>query len=161
VPLNQAQERQLDGELARIQALREQAEAARQRDDSRFGSQVAQLQSARQELEKALSNVVTLAETLKRDARRGGASEVSNLYLVFANGHLRMAGAVSQALRRTSSVDRLLVAARAEQEDRARRDREEENWRQERAANRRVQELMTADDDVFNDLFGEEFDDAP
>jgi len=158
--LTPEQESLLQEEVQRIEAERlRAAEVARQQERG-VGNLIAQIQGVRKDVEASVTRLQDLCQQLRVEVRQLSGDDGAHHYLVFTNAHLRLAGALSQGLRRTSSVDRLLTAAKAEQEETQRRDDRERQYRESRDRERALDRLQLPQDDDFEDLYGEVMTDA-
>ncbi len=142
----------------------EQMRISREETNSReIEGLIVQMKEAQQEVDTALSKLVYLSGELRGKAQRH-PTESSHSYLIYANAHLRFAGAAVQGMKRTAATSRILDRAKAEQEDQKRRKRQD----QERAEAREKQEekqkelrrLAAPTDDDFSQLYGEVVDHA-
>lgn len=95
-----------------------------------------------------------------RSVCRRNYDEASSSYLIFANSHIRLAGALSQGIRRTASMDRVLANAAREREDAKVREEEFRRQQQVRDHQKLVQKLQLPTEDAFDELFGEIVTDA-
>ena len=77
---------------------------------------VAEISSLRETMNLAAQRVIELSRTLYIQARRGTANSATSAYLAYANGWTRLAAAVQQGLRRTSTTDRVLSSAQKQAE---------------------------------------------
>jgi hypothetical protein len=133
-----------------LEALRKRAEEANNRE---VESLIGRIKEARQEVETALTRLTYLSDELRSRARR--APENSSSLVVYANAHVRFAGAASQGMRRTASMDRLLDRAKAEKEETQRREALERKWAESRRVQKQVDRLILPTDDAFSELYGE------
>jgi hypothetical protein len=115
---------------------------------------VEQIQAARRVTEESVAKLSELTQQLYSKARRS-LFDGSSAYVLFANAHLRMAGALSQGMRRTASMDRVLNIAEAEREESRRRDIQEEERRLVREAQRKVRKLQLPTGDDFDEVYGD------
>jgi hypothetical protein len=72
---------------------------------------VEEISSLRETMNLAAQRVIELSRVLYAQVRRGGANSTTPAYLAYANGWTRLAAAVQQGLRRTSTTDRVLSSA--------------------------------------------------
>jgi hypothetical protein len=133
-----------------LEALRRRAEEANSREVETL---VEQIKEARREVEASLAKLTHLAEEMRGRARRSPDS--SSGLVVFANAHLRFAGAASQGMRRTASMDRVLDRAKAEKEELQQREAQDRKWAEARQARKQVERLVLPTDDGFDELYGE------
>ncbi len=142
-----------DPRIRRLEELRRGAEESNERE---VATLVAQVQEARRDVETALSKLNGLSDDLRTRARRI-PNELSNSLVVFANAHVRFAGAASQGMRRTANMDRLLDKAQADKLENERRQIQERNWAAAREARKSVEKLIlpSSDADAFDELYGE------
>ena len=137
--------------ISQLEALRQRAEEANEREVETL---IGQIKEARQEVETALSRLTYLSDEMRSRARRSPADGSSSL-VVFANAHLRFAGAASQGMKRTASMDRVLERAKAEKEEAHRRESQERQWAEARRAQKQVEKLVLPTDDAFDELYVE------
>lgn len=145
-------------QMQRVQDLRRSAAETRLKDEKESEELVQQIQSARKEVEDASLRLQELASTLRSKTRRN--PEGSNGYLLFANAHIRLAGALHQGTRRTASVDRVIRIAQVEQEEVRRREAHEEQARKVQDNRRQIAKLSLPSEDAFDELYGEVVTDA-
>jgi hypothetical protein len=158
--LTAEQEVLLQEEMQRIAAERQRVfELARQQERG-AESIIAQIQGVRQELETSVGRLHDLCQQLRASVRQLSGDEGAHHYLMFANGHIRLAGALSQGVRRTAAMDRLLTAAKAEKEEVQRRDEQQRQLQESRDRQRAIDHLQLPQDDDFEDLYGEVMSDA-
>jgi hypothetical protein len=115
---------------------------------------VSQIQKSRKVAEESVQKLYELSTQLQSRARRSPFDGAS-AYVIFANAHLRMAGALGQGFRRTASMDRVLDVAKAEQEEARRQEAADEERRKIRESQRRVQKLTLTSDDDFDSVYGD------
>lgn len=133
-----------------LEALRKRAEEANGREVETL---IEQIKEARREVEAGLAKLTHLADEMRGRARR--TPESSPSLVVFANAHLRFAGAATQGMKRTASMDRVIDRAKAEKEESERRDAQERKWAATRKAQKQVERLVLPADDGFEELYGE------
>lgn len=145
-----------ESRLSRVEQLEALRRKAEEDNDREVGSLVEKIKESRREVETALSRLAELAEEMRGRSRRV-PSEASSSLTVFATAHLRFASAVSQGLKRTASMDRVLDRAKADQEEAKRREALEKQWADRRQARKDVERLIlpVSDDDAFDGLYGE------
>lgn len=132
---------------------------ARQRHVQHVEALVERIHKTRQELDERIAQLTEVATELRSVCRRN-FDEASSSYLIYANSHLRLAGALSQGVRRTASMDRVLVNAAKEREDAKQREEVFRRQQEVRAHGKLVQKLQLPADDAFEELFGEIVNDA-
>lgn len=115
---------------------------------------VAQVKKAREDIESSLNQLKELSLALRSRCRRNLGDETMAGYLVWANAHLRVTGALSNGLRRTSSMDRVLKISQADREETERRTQEEAHRLETRNHQRVVDKLMLPSTDDFDELYG-------
>jgi hypothetical protein len=133
-----------------LEALRKRAEEANSREVEAL---IGRIKEARQEVETALMRLTHLSDELRSRARR--SPENSSGLVVFANAHVRFAGAATQGMKRTASMDRMLERAKAEKEETQRREAQERAWAESRRVQKQVDRLVLPTDDAFDELYGE------
>jgi hypothetical protein len=142
-----------DSEAQEIEVLRRQEVEAKQQQKQETAI-VQQIQEARKDVESSVKKLHDLSLALRSKTRRsldGGSSG----YLVFANAHLRLAGALTQGVKRAASMDRVLKRAQSEQEETRRRAKEDRQRREDRAYQKQLQQLQQPSEDAFEQLYGE------
>jgi len=77
---------------------------------------VQEITSLRETMNLAAQRIIDLSRALYARARRSSDSTTS-AYLSYANGWTRLAGALQQGLRRTSTTDRILFRAQQIQQE--------------------------------------------
>jgi hypothetical protein len=154
--LNPYQEKLIAEEVARIAALRAQEEQRTKTVEAGLNQLVQQIQEARELLDQAATRVMTLGQELKRQARKD--PELSGAHQTFVAGHLRMAGAVQQVVKRTSLMDRALAAAKRHQEDEARRANKQDLSSQHAAYRKKIEAMSHDPISALADLFDEDLD---
>jgi hypothetical protein len=143
-----------DGARRLAEARREREAEERRKREKASREAIQQIQETRQEIEALASRLQEQADAMRKQSRRT-LDEDSNARIVFANAHIRFAGAMLQGLRRTASVDRTLVTRQADnREDRRRREWEEQQ-RQVRDHGRLVDRLQLPTNDPMAELYGE------
>jgi hypothetical protein len=119
-----------------------------------------QIQETRNELEKLANKLQEQSEALRVMSRRSSDDEAKT-YVLFANAHLRYAGAVLQGLRRTASIDRSLKASVAERAETRKREELETEKRESRtearAYTKQLQQLQQPTANDMSELYGEIF----
>lgn len=133
-----------------LEALRKRAEEANGREVETL---IEQIKEARRDVEASLAKLTHLADEMRGRARRSPESSPS--LVVFANAHLRFAGAATQGMRRTASMDRVIDRAKAEKEELQRREAQERKWAEARQARKKVERMVLPTDDAFEELYGE------
>jgi len=142
--------------------IRQRDEDVLRRHRKEFGQTVQEIKEIRRALEEQAGKLVSKCESLRSTVRRNH-SDLTQGYLVFVNGHIRLAGAFQQALKRAVPMDRILDRTHQEVDDeKARRQMEQDRdrLRAERASRRRVRQAVTPTDRDIEDLFGLEDEDG-
>lgn len=142
-----------------VQLAQSREAEVRQRHVQYVEALVGQIHTVRRELDEKVARLQETASELRSVCRRN-FDEASSSYLIFANSHLRLAGALSQGIKRTASMDRVLVNANREREDAKVREAEFKRQQAVRAHGKLVEKLQLPTDDGFDELFGEIVDDA-
>lgn len=145
---------QIDEEMRRIAEQRRQAAEARRQRERATEEAVQQIQETRKEIETLAARLQEQANTFRSRSRRT-LDEESSSHVVFANAHLRFAGAILQGLRRTAFIDRTLEIGRVEREEARQREERELQERQARDSNRQVEQLQLPTDDAMTELYGD------
>ncbi len=131
----------------------------RQQREKAADEAIVQIQKVRGDIEASVAKLHELSTDLRTKARRTLDASSSG-YVVFANAHLRFAGMIAQGLRRSGSMDRILVATQREQEESRRREEAERLDREARENNRLVEQLSLPTSDDFDELYGEVLSDG-
>lgn len=120
---------------------------------------IAQMKEAQQEVDTALNKLAYLSGELRGRAQRH-PTESSHSYLVYANAHLRFAGAATQGMKRTAATSRILDRAKAEQEEQKRRNQLELERTEARKKRDELRRLAAPTEDDFSELYSEVVDHA-
>jgi chromosome segregation ATPase len=142
-----------------IQAERQRLEESRRRQQHEIDAHVKSITDIRASLEGKIVDFQRECEALQRVLRRSPHGEVGR-HLVYQAAQMRMSGVLSQALKRAQAADKYLEAAKAEEDERASRERQDEIRDKVRAARREVASLQVPQDDDLDSLY-EEVTDAP
>lgn len=137
-----------------VAAARAEEEARRQRREETIQALVDRIHKAREAIEQDVAHLQDACLELRTVVRRN-YDEASSSYLVFANAHLRLAGALVQGVRRTASMDRMLNRAQEEREEARRREMEHRRAQEVRDHARHVQKLQLPTEDAFDEVYGE------
>ncbi len=138
--------------------VQEDPQKQRKRREDQTAALVETIKKARADIESAVSRLQTATLELRSVTRRNFDESASSV-LVFSNAHLRLCGAMTQAMHRTASMDRVL--ARAERDREEARVREQEFRRQQEAQaqakehSRLIEQLKVPTEDDFDALYGE------
>lgn len=122
---------------------------------------IQEIKDLRGEMERVASRLYELSRVLYTKARRDPDVEKTPSRILYANAWGRLAGAVGQGLRRTSSADRILERPereRHEREDRERREHAVQARREAREHKRAINPSLIPSDGVDDlvELFGQE-----
>ncbi len=142
------------GSEDRLRQMLEQRQGVERENERVISGLVSQIQEAQQEVDVVLTRLATLSSELRGRAQRY-PTETSQGYLVFANAHLRFASAASQGMKRTAATSRILDRAKAEQEDRKRREQQELERNAARQRREEQRRLEAPVEDDFLELYGE------
>lgn len=142
-----------------VETARSREADVRRRHEEHVQALVERIHNTRQTLEASIAQLQDASLELRSVCRRN-YDEASSSYLVFANSHLRLAGALTQGIRRTASMDRVLVNAAREREDAKLRQEEFQRQQEVRAHAKLVQKLQLPTEDDFEELYGEIVTDA-
>lgn len=137
-----------------VQAERRRLEELSRRQQEEIGGHVKAITDIRAGLEGKIVDLQRECEALQRVLRRSSYDDVSR-YLVYQAAQMRMAGVLSQGLKRAQSADKYLEASRIEREERAARERQEDLHDKVRAMRRDVASLQLPKDDDFDSLYEE------
>lgn len=147
----------------RAPRVQEDPQKQRKLREEHTAALVETIKKARSDIESAVNRLQTATLELRSVTRRN-FDESSSSLLVFSNAHLRLCGAMTQAVNRTASMDRVLV--RAEQDREEARVREQEFRRQQEAQaqvkehSKLLEQLKVPTEDDFDALYGEILNDA-
>jgi len=138
----------------------EQMRISREETNSReIEGLITQMKEAQQEVDTALSKLAYLSGELRGRAQRH-PTESSHSYLVYANAHLRFAGAATQGMKRTAATSRILDRAKADQEEQKRRVQLDKEREEAREKQKELRRLAAPTEDDFSQLYGEVVDHA-
>jgi hypothetical protein len=147
----------------RVPRVQEDPQKQRKQREEQTAALVETIKKARSDIESAVSRLQTATLELRSVTRRNFDESASSL-LVFSNAHLRLCGAMTQAVHRTASMDRVLVRAEKDREEARVREQE---YRRQREAQAQVKEhsklidqLKVPTEDDFDALYGEIVTDA-
>lgn len=155
--LSEHQRGLLEEEISRLRALRQQDEAQLRQQQNEFELFVRKLQELRSEIDERVSSLAKICGDLRSSFRRS-PSELSSSYLVYVQSHLRLAGALQQALKRTESSDRVLQRRTREAVETQSRDSIDEEKRTTRSLEHRIRQILTPSATDVETLFGLEDD---
>lgn len=124
----------LEEEVERIRAVRQRDIDAVHQQASEFEAHVQQIQNLRSEIDDRIGSIVAACNRLKSVVRRN-PGELSRGYIVYINSHMRLAGLLQQALKRSAPADRNLERSAREIEA----DKVAQADREERALTRRAE----------------------
>lgn len=137
-----------------IDLLQRRRENAQQSQQQKIEGLTQAVKEARGEVETSLRKLQD-ASTLLRAQIRRNPDETTAQFMVFANAHLRLTGALSSGLRRASNMDRMLDNVRREQDEIQRIDAERQE-RQQRREREKVTNLpLPEPEDAFDEIYGE------
>jgi hypothetical protein len=134
--------------------MRQRAEEARRQREEAAETLVRDIQAAREEITSNIDRLYRLAIELRTMSRRS-LDEGAQSYIMFANAHMRLAGALNQGVKRTGSTDRVLKIGQAEREDARRRDEALRQKTEARENRKAIDKLMLTSDDAFDEIYGD------
>jgi hypothetical protein len=143
-------------EVERIVEMRRRDADARRQREREVDVHIEAISRVRGEIESKIQEYQDLCLTLQRSIRLVGSTEVQAHYRTFATMQIRMAGAMSQALLRARSMDRVVSASKAEAEDRRRVEEHERSAVSRRNMESNVAKLWLPQADDMEFLYGEE-----
>ena len=116
-----------------------------------------ELQTERSDLEEKANRYRERCALLERDIRRvvSSDSDMASRYKTYLNTQVRMVGAVLSALKRGTSMDRLIVAYHENERLRLQEEAARKKARQNRDAAKHVQDISVPRDDDFELLYGD------
>lgn len=139
---------QLDNGL--IRTVRLQEEEQDQRHEAEAQKILKSMEDLRLDIEQKVSQMAEWSNKLRSHAlRRRG--DLTSGYLAYSNAYARICGALSQGLRRTASVARVLEAAKVSQEE----NRRWEERRESKAQRTVVEKLSLPSSDDFDQVYGD------
>lgn len=139
---------QLDNGL--IRTVRLQEEEQDQRHEAEAQKILKNMEDLRLDIEQKVSQMAEWSNKLRSHAlRRRG--DLTSGYLAYSNAYARICGALSQGLRRTASVARVLEAAKVSQEE----NRRWEERRESKAQRTVVEKLSLPSSDDFDQVYGD------
>lgn len=153
MPISEAQEKRIQAERLRAADIRRQ----RAQD---VDSHVQAIKAARGDIEGKLHELQGHCDRLQQAARRAGAEDGVARYRLYHTAQARMAGALSQVLKRAKSTDRLLEARGNDEQEREREQREAESQARVQTAVRDIFDLQLPKENDIESLFGEGVMDA-
>lgn len=137
------------------EALAKTSAEAQQQSEKEILELVGQIGEQRKTLEQAALKVHELSVVLQSKARRASL-EGSGHYILYSTAHLRLAGAIGQAVKRTVSMDRVLDKAKSEAEENRRIREADRLQASAREAKKRIAETINPPIDYsFEELYGE------
>lgn len=142
-----------------VNAVLNREAEVRRRHEEHVQAIVERIHKARSTMEVSVKELQEASEELRSVCRRN-YDEASSSYLVFANSHIRLAGALLQGVRRTASMDRVLTNAAQEREEAKAREEAYKRQQEVREHGKLVAKLQLPTDDAFEELFGEIVNDA-
>jgi SMC interacting uncharacterized protein involved in chromosome segregation len=137
--------------LVRTARLQEEERAEQHEKEAK--EIVQGIDEARRTIEQAVSKLAEMSQKLRTHALRQ-RNDLTSGYLAFSNAHMRICGALSQGLRRTASMGRVLESSKLSQEEAKQRDLREEEQRRMRAQNREIEKLSLPTNDDFDLVYG-------
>lgn len=146
-----------DPSVNQVIELQQRATAARKQREDAAQDLVKRIQQAREDISTRVGQLYEMSTELRTISRRN-LDEGSQSYVLFANAHMRLAGALSQGFRRTASADRVLKVGQAEREEASRREEADRQWREAREQQKVAEKLTLATDNDFDELYGDVVD---
>jgi hypothetical protein len=154
-----------DAKRAEHEVARAKYEADRvERQEREVEELIQKVREAKSEALEKLLTLGTCAEALRQHARRN-STDMSGALVMFATAHMRIAGAATQGIQRTGSIDRLIDRAKSDRIEEIRFEEERlvrENTRNAREKARQQVDRLTfpVDNDAIDELYGEVDSDA-
>lgn len=137
-----------------VDIQRRAAASRRQRQDA-AEDLVQRIQNLREELIGKASHLHELSMELRTKSRRSLADEGSSHFIMFANAHIRLAGALTQGVRRTGSTDRVLTAGQVDRDEARRRDEMDRQRQLDRTQKKTVDKLTLTSNGAFDEVYGD------
>ena len=135
-----------------IRVERQRLEESNRRQLEQVGTHVKAIADIRAALEVKIGDLQRECEALQRVLRRSSYEDVSR-YMVYQAAQMRVAGVLSQGLKRATAADKYLEASRIEREERAGREHQEELRRKLKAVREDVARLQLPQEDDFETLY--------
>jgi hypothetical protein len=123
-------------------------------------SRVQAITKIRMEIEAKVKEYQEQCGLLQHDFRRVTVAESQIHYRTFVTMQLRMAGAISQALVRAKSMDKILVAAKVAVQERQTQDELDKVKLRKRDTESKIAKLQLPQSDDMEMLYGEELANA-
>lgn len=140
--------------LTQLVEIRQRAEETRRQREEMAEGLVRDIQAAREDLTSAIDRLYRLAVELRTLTRRS-LDEGAQSYIMFANAHMRLAGALNQGVKRTGSTDRILKIGQTEREDARRREESLRQRAEVKEHQKAIDKLVLTSDDAFDEIYGE------
>lgn len=115
---------------------------------------VQEIQKAREEVEQAVQRLTAASDRLRTHVRRF-RDPSSTSYTMYANSHIRLAGALNQGMKRAGSMDRMLDRAASEREVVAEREQQRRLEEERRASQRELEQSLLPTNDDFAEVYGD------
>lgn len=134
---------------------RRNLESIEERHEKEAKEILSQIDETRKSLEQGIAKLAEQSGRLRTHALRQ-RNDLTPGYLAFSSAYQRICGALSQGLKRTASMSRVLDTAKANQEESRLREADEEKRRQARAQARQIERLSLPTSDDFDLVYGDE-----
>lgn len=148
-------ESSLVSETERVLAFRQREAQLRRQREAIIEGHIQGVAEARGELEDALKKYQEKVALAQREVRRHVTEDTVH-FRTYLTMQTRMSGAIHQAIKRASSMDRMISASKADREDREREDQALRLKEARRTAHRDVQRMILppSDEDDLTLLYG-------
>lgn len=140
--------------VLQLAEIRQRAEESRKQREEVAEGLVRDIRAAREDLTSNIDRLYRLAVELRTLTRRS-LDEGAQSYIMFANAHMRLAGALGQGVKRTGSTDRILKIGQTEREDARRREEVLRQRSDAKEHQKAIDKLMLTSDDAFDEVYGE------
>ena len=137
-----------------IDRLREGDDAADRQHKAAVQKIVDEMLTVRKEIGTSVTKLSLLCDRLQTQVRRR-QDDTTSSYTMYATGHQRLASALSNGIRRTASMDRMLDRAAQEREEDRRRAERELAMAKARQQKRALDKSLLPSDDDFAEVYGE------
>jgi len=134
-----------------LSRAQEKERATRHEEQAR--SIISEMETTREAIEASILKLVGLAQQLRTHALRN-RDDLTTGYLSYSSAYTRICGALNSGLRRTASMNRVLDAAKAAQEETERREAREEEHRLARVRVKEIEKLSLPTNDDFDLVYG-------
>jgi len=115
---------------------------------------IQEIQKAREEVERAVQRLTAASDRLRTHTRRFRGPDTTS-YTMYANSHIRLAGALNQGMKRAGNMDRMLDRAKSDRQAAAEREAQQQLWTEQRANRRELDKSLLPTTDDFAEVYGD------